>query len=85
MSDAKIRKTEKVPPVNVLVIAKRFHLAARISRGAPLALFALLQRNRSPWKRQVLVDRCRLRDSMRDKLGTMPHPAVEPKAWERLW
>ena len=47
--------------------------------GAPPALFALLQRDRSPWKRQVLVDLCRQRDTMRDKLGTMP------KAWERLW
>ena len=34
---------------------------------------------------RLLVDLCRLRDIMRDKLGTMPPPAVEPEAWERLW
>ena len=47
--------------------------------------YALLQLDRSPWKRQVLLDLCRLRDSMPEKLGTLPHPAVEPEAWERLW
>ena len=85
VSDERIRKMAKVPLVFALVMARRLQLAARISRGAPLALIALLQRDRSPWKRQVLVDLCRLRDTMRDKLGTMPPPAVEPEAWERLW
>ena len=75
----------KVPPVHVLVMAKRLQLAARVSRGAPPALFALLQRDRSPWKRQVLVDLCRLRDIMRDELSAMPPTPVEPDAWERLW
>ena len=85
VSDEKIRKMAKVPPVFVLVMARRLQLAARISRRAPPALFALLQRDRSPWKRQVLLDLCRLRDSMPEKLGTLPPPAVEPEAWERLW
>ena len=84
VSDEKIRKMAKVPPVFVLVMARRLQLAARISRKAPPALFALLQRDRSPWKRQVLMDLCRLRDYMPEKLGTLPPPAVEPKAWERL-
>ena len=75
----------KVPLVFVLVMARRLQLAARISRKAPPAPFALLQRDRSPWKRQVLLDLCRLRDSMPEKLGTLPLPAVEPEAWERLW
>ena len=65
-------------------MARRLRLAARVSKGAPPALFALLQRDRSPWKRQVLVDLCRLRDTMRDKLGTMPLPPVEPEAWESM-
>ena len=51
VSDEKIRKMAKVPPVFVLVMARRLQLAARISRRAPPALFALLQRDRSPWKR----------------------------------
>ena len=85
VSDEKIRKMAKVPPVFVLVMARRLQLAARISRKAPPALFALLQRDRSPWKRQVLLDLCRLRDSMPEKLGTLPPPTVEPEAWERLW
>ena len=85
ISDEKIRKEPKVPPVHVLVMERRLQLAARTSRGAPPALFALLQRDRSPWKRQVLVDLCRLRDTKRDKLGTMPPPTAEPEAWERLW
>ena len=85
VSDEKIRKKAKVPPVFALIMARRLQLAARISRGAPPALFALLQRDRSPWKRQVVLDLCRLRDSMPEKLGTLPHPAVEPEAWERLW
>ena len=84
VSDEKIRKTAKVPLVFVLVMARRLQLAARISRRAPPALFALLQRDRSPWKRQVLLDLCRLPDSMPEKLGTLPLPAVEPEAWERL-
>ena len=66
-------------------MANRLQLAARISRWAPPARFALLQRDRSPWKRQVLVDLCRLRDIMRDKLSAVPPPLVEPEAWERLW
>ena len=48
VSDEKIRKMAKVPPVFVLVMARRLQLAARISRKAPPALFALLQRDRSP-------------------------------------
>ena len=66
VSDEKIRKEAKVPLVHVLVMARRLQLAVRISRGAPPALFALLQRDRSPWKRQVLVDFCRLRATMRE-------------------
>ena len=85
MSDEKIRKMAEVPPVFVLVMARRLQLAARISRKAPPAPLALLQRDRSPWKRQVLLDLCRLRDSMPEKPGTLPPPAVEPEAWERLW
>ena len=79
-SDEKIRKEAKVPPVHVHVMARRLQLAARISRGAPPALFELLQRDRSPWKRQG-----RLSDIMRDTLGAMPLPPVEPEAWERPW
>ena len=30
-------------------------------------------------------DLCHLREIMREKLGTMPPPSVEPEAWERLW
>ena len=85
VSDEMIRKMAKVPPVFVLVMARRLQLAARISREAPPALFAHLQRDRSPWKRQVLLDLCRLRDSMPEKLETSPPPAVELEAWERLW
>ena len=85
ISDDKIRKQAKVPTVHVLVMARSLQLARRISRGAPRALFALQQRDRSPWKRQVLVDLYRLRDTMRDKLGTVPPPPVEPEAWESLW
>ena len=85
VSDERIRKMAKVPPVFALVMARRLLLAARISRKAPPALFALLQRDRSPWKRQVLLDLSRLRDSMPEKLGTLPPPAAEPEAWERLW
>ena len=33
----------------------------------------------------MLLDICRLRDSMPEKLGSLPPPAVEPEAWERLW
>ena len=84
VSDEKIRKMAKVQPVFVLVMARRLQLAARISRKAPPALFALLQRDRSPWKRQVLLDLCRLRDSCR-RSWEHCHPAVEPEAWERLW
>ena len=40
---------------------------------------------RSPWKRQVLVDLCRLRDNMRHELGTMPRPTVKPEASQYLW
>ena len=47
ISDEKIRKDARVPPVHVLIMARRLQLAARISGGAPLALFALLQRDRS--------------------------------------
>ena len=39
ISDEKIREEAKVPPVLVLVMARRLQLAARISRGAPPALF----------------------------------------------
>ena len=85
VSDEKIRKMAKVTQVFVLVMARKLQLAARISRRAPPALFALLQRDRSPWKRQGLLDLCRLRDCMLEKLGTLPPPAVEPDAWERLW
>ena len=82
ISDEKIRKEAKVPPVHVLIMGRRLQLAARISRGAPPALFALLQRDRSQWDKQVLVDLCYLREIMRSKLGTMPPPPVEPEAWE---
>ena len=75
VSNEKIRKMAKVPPVFVLVMARRLQLAARISRGAPPALLALLQRDRSRRKRQVLLDLCRLRDSMPEKLGTLPAPS----------
>ena len=64
ISDEKIRKEAKVPPVCVLIMARRLQLAARISRRAPPVLFALLQRDRSPWKKKVLVDLCHLRETM---------------------
>ena len=55
VSDEKIRKMAKLPPVFVLVMARRLQLAARFSRRAPPALFAHLERDRSPWKTAGVV------------------------------
>ena len=74
VSDERIRMEARVPPGHVLIMARRLQLAAR---GATPALFALLQRY------PRISAACA--DTMSDKLGTMPHPPVEPEAWERLW
>ena len=56
--------------------ARKFGLTLNFDKGKTEALVSWGRKGRS----QVL-----LRDYMPEKLGTLPHPAVEPEAWERPW
>jgi hypothetical protein len=72
-------------PAWVVVLA-RIAAGIKLSTGAPTYIRGLLQgRGGDEWRFALTLSLAAMQRLMAPKLDDMPHPAVEPAAWEAAW